>query len=317
MDFFPSNPWCQEEGNLLNDRLTMTLCRYDSVTAGMRIVSSPPVLDNAWPLTMAWSSWTVTADGTATIQVAVGGSSGGVAILRIKILAGGGVEVVQEPAVSPESRKTVTAMQWLEEHDGKRTLAIGRLGEVVLWTKPTTLNELDPTLVANNLEKQTFSIPMGTFRGWPSIPTPIGFLDVPSSDSLTISMTDGTYRTITSLSFPSPRLHPLTKIVKQDSNPSLELSESVQSSFMALEKAGAAKKLASSIPATSAMAVSGFEGLDRTGTVLWAYERQILDCKVYSMANLHKTTIVLGRLFEDDLARKTLEELNFIGLPLV
>lgn len=282
-----------------------------------------------WVLGLAWTEWITSKDpstgqgeslrlhagptavtGAYTIPVfltvseihkarlAVSASSGPMTILSVSIPAEGSITVENVRDVS-HSRKTVTCMKWIPE---KGQLAFARLGEMGIWTSEATT---------------VLRIPVESFRGWTSLANPVDIIYRQQTDSIQVLLSDGTFRVVTGASTANPRL---LNLAGQSQNPddgsaseSYRLSADLRTPLMNIEKVMAKRK--ATIPSTLVPIVTGclrFSEDDGTQTTLIQYERDMLDMKVYNVANLHKTTIFVVKLSEDDLASKMLEHLTQI-----
>lgn len=282
------------------------------MSGNMTMLAEIDTLDQ-WPVVMAWSKWESSAQGDGTTgeidnampdftckywsdtyipeaqraTLAVAGASGPVQLLSVSVTLDGAVNCTPDEAIS-SSPKAVTALQWLE--DG--SLAIGRLNEVAL---------------ARREEMGHFRVPMEEHRGWTSMATPIDYVELPMSQSFIAAMTDGTLRLIGKEEDTAPiRLSTLQEH-KSAEEGSLSLCESLQSSFMALEKAGNKSKNKAPIPTTAAMRLSGFSQLDTMGTVFIAYERYQLDRRIYVMANLRKINFAIARFHNAKLDQHVIQ----------
>lgn len=216
--------------------------------------------------------------------LAVAGPAGPVHLLRVSLLPDGKIECTLYESVC-DSPKAVTILEWLDNE----TLAVGRLGEVTIWTRATTHH---------------LRIPIEEFRGWTSMPTPINLVNLQASDALTIAMTDGTLRQVSGISV-QPQMQTL-QAEKSAQHGSLALSEDVRNSFMLLEKSGSRDWDKAPIPGTAAMYLSAFSQLDRNGLVFWAYERYQLDRRLYVMPNLRKLNFAIARCSRTDLEEDVL-----------
>jgi hypothetical protein len=223
------------------------------------------------------------------IDLAVAAASGCVQIVRISLSADGKIEAHIHAAICP-SAKAVTVLRWLTPS----VLIIGRLGQVSIWSPTST----------HNVE-----IPIEDFRGWTSIPTPIVFVYQSSTDSLIVCMTDGTTRSIESVTGISPRLGDL-RSSKTARNGSAKLSEDIIKSFRAAEKTANKAKTKIPLPSTAAMTLSGMLQLDKSGTVLWAYEKYQLDRRIYTIANFKRINFIFARFSNDNLQKQILKEVQ-------
>lgn len=216
---------------------------------------------------------------TLSIQLALGGPSGPIKLLLITVLPDRSLVVDVERSML-SSAKTTTALKWLAPDK----LVVGRVGEIVLWT-PTSSRNLP--------------IPIETFNGWTSIANPLDIWAVDRTDQLVVALADGTFRSI-STPWTTPVVEPLETDEASDIPTGLQLSEQVRQSFLAVERASVKVKSTSTITGGAAMIVSGCVALDNSGTFFMAYERHNLDARVYSMATLHKSALLFGRMYESD-----------------
>jgi hypothetical protein len=216
---------------------------------------------------------------TQSIQLALGGPWGHIKLLLITVAHDGSINVDVERSML-SSAKTTTALRWISPSQ----LAVGRVGEVVLWTPSSSRN---------------LQIPIETFNGWTSIANPLDIWAVDRTDQLVVALADGTFRTISN-PWTTPMVDPLHSDETSDNPTSLQLCEQVRKSFLAVERASVKLKSTGTITAGAAMIVSGCVALDSSGTFFMAYERHNLDARVYSMATLHKSALLFGRMFESD-----------------
>ena len=216
---------------------------------------------------------------TQSIQLALGGPWGHIKLLLITVFDDRSIVVDVERSML-SSAKTTTALRWI----GPSQLAVGRVGEIVLWT-PTS---------SRNLQ-----IPIETFNGWTSIANPLDIWAVDRTDQLVVALADGTFRTISN-PWTTPVVDPLQSDEASEVPTSLQLCEQVRKSFLAVERASVKLKSTGTVTAGAAMIVSGCVALDGSGTFFMAYERHNLDARVYSMATLHKSALLFGRMYESD-----------------
>lgn len=136
---------------------------------------------------------------------------------------------------------------------------------------------------------------------------PLDCVELPESRSLLIAMHDGTLRTILrDDNEASPRLSTLED-PREANDSSLALCESLRTSFRIIEKTGNRSKNKASLPVTAAMLMSGFAQLDTMGTVFLAYEKHLLDRKLYVMPNTRYSHFALARIDNDGLEQKIMQ----------
>ena len=220
-------------------------------------------------------------------KLAAAGTSGETKIFRVFVHGSSDVKVEVEHSLL-SSPKTITCMEWLSSSQ----LVVARLGEVVIWTPEAT---------------RSFILPIQNYRGWPSVPTPVAITRLASPDRLLITLTDGTFRFI--LDF----LGSTESSSSSNETHGTQLSNNVRRAFLAVEGTSSRTKN-TSVSNSAAMMISGLIGLDNSGTSMWAYEKQNLDVKVYNMANLHKTTFLIGKLYSEELADQCLTDLQAVLL---
>jgi len=239
-----------------------------------------------------------------SVFLAVACSAGPVRLLKITTLQDANLKITDVGDVSP-SPKTVMCMRFLSNGE----LIIGRLGELSIWTLPNQHMKGDSTDTGN--PRASIKIPMEQYKGYTSIPQPIEVSHLQDQDTLLVTLTDGTFRLIKDFST-SPTLVPLNAEISSPSSTSssLILNNEIRRSFLALERASTSKKGAS-VPLTSSMQISGLYSFqDASCTCIWEYERIVKDVKVYNMAVMHKTTFVVGRLFESGLRDKVIRDVR-------
>ena len=219
-----------------------------------------------------------------SIQLAIAGTSGEVNIIRISLLPDSSLRVEHEHKLF-RSPKTITCMTWLKAGH----LAVARLGEVIIWT-PTA--------------SYSISLPIENYRGWPSIATPVKLTFLPVQDVLLVTCSDGTFREIPHVSAsPCP-----STVARLKDTSTLHLNDDLHRVFTAV--GGSSGQNNSKVFGVPAMIVSGFVGLDNGGAAIWAYERHMQNIKVYNMLNLHNTTLMIGRVYSEDLRGQALQDLK-------
>ncbi|KAI0741644.1 transcription factor IIIC subunit delta N-term-domain-containing protein [Daedaleopsis nitida] len=278
---------------------TVTFLRYQLQDRCMSVAEEVSV-SAKWVTHIAWSAWTLSQDNTCEAMLSCGTSDGSVVVLTVRQSLNSNSSfapdhnvslTVQEHGEPPSDidGRAITGMRWAKSCGRSPILIYHKPGGINLWSAHSTQNAWSGSR-AFLLPTQRRSV------GSSALSPASGICYVPSRDLAVVSLSDGSFYTIHTLST-IPALDPIqSEAIRSD-----VLSGVSRSVFVRAEAEKMSRK--------DVDRINGMGSYDGCATFMWTYEATRPTDFSYKHDAKHVSTLVVAQLWDEDIDERVLVDI--------